>query len=284
MNREDLIAAFQELELRHPIEGDDFWSQRRREIRQRMIAEGPENFLTWSVIIATMFVDHHAPYHLDEYRFIVAESGGLGIEEYKRWTRAIVDPGIGNPVRAAHLWANPEQTEMLYTSGNFVHQAYHLARWEAHTGKKINELDWVVEFGGGYGALAHVARRAGFRNAYIIIDFPELSLLQQWYLDQAGTANIGHSLVPYVHGEVDLLVALWSMSEAPEVLQDDILEISARYILLAFDDNHGNFAERTMADRRYAWTREPTAVEGHSYLYGIRKEEPKAAPQRKRRK
>lgn len=273
MNRDELIAAYDDLP---PAPGDDFWDQKRREIRQRMLAEGPENFLTWSCIIATMFVAD-APY-------VSAEADYLRHHTWRRWLNAISeDARIGNP----QLLPGYEEP---VTSGNMIHQAYHLARWEAHAKVHVPELKEIVEFGGGYGALALIARRAGFTGEYAIYDVPELRYLQAWYLGQARQVGIAfREWVPPSDStdrvRSDLFIALWSLSETPQETQDMVLSgMESTYVLMALSDNHGAFAERVMANDRYTWTREPTALAGNSYLYGTRKEEPKAATTQRRRR
>lgn len=276
MNRDELIAAYKDLAEKFPIEDTDFWSQKWQEIRQRMIAEGPENFLTWSVIIATMFVGD-APYTAEEYAFLTRDK-----EEDVRWWDAFREPRIGNP---AVFQVIEEYLGEFYTSGNLIHQAYHLARWEAHTGKKVGDLKQIVEFGGGYGALALIVRRIGFTGHYTITDHVDLLLLQKWYLAQAGITDIDFINTNLTADDGTLFIALWSLSESPRSWQEHIAgHLDHAYVLVAANDSDESFFGLMTANMHYTWTREPTAVEGNSYLYGTRKEAPKAPPQRKRRK
>ena len=111
------------------------------------------------------------------------------------------------------------QDTFLYgqLSMNLIHQAYHIQQWERATGRKINTLDTIVEFGGGYGAMALLCHRLGFEGKYIIYDLPEFSLLQEYYLSQFGLlANVtwpkGGERKPK---DVDLFMGLYSISEVP---------------------------------------------------------------------
>lgn len=96
---------------------------------------------------------------------------------------------------------------------NLIHQAYHLWKWQQVTGRRVADLSTIVEFGGGYGAMALLCHRLGFRGRYVIYDLPEFSLLQQWYLEQHGVkAEWNPKRKPK---GVDLFMALYSLSEVP---------------------------------------------------------------------
>ena len=175
--------------------GDSFWASKRRDLRWHVAHEDLSAFLNWSPITATMFVDE-APYIRDEYEALMAHDAG-------RWGVAIREHVAGSP---KHLSFDGN------TSGNLVHQAYHLMTWEIVTDRRVDELGCIVEIGGGYGAMAKVARAAGFSGDYLICDNPEFSLLQRYYLDQCGI-EAGCFSVPIVDVWPGLLIALYSLSE-----------------------------------------------------------------------
>ena len=202
MDANELKAAFTNLA---PLpDGDSFWTLRRAELRARMASDDPSEFLTWSTIISTMFVGD-APYIRDEWDALL-ESG-----EWERWKQAIAEDDVGRPARLP---------DVDWTSGNLIHQAYHLLRWEQHTGQRITSLKSIVEIGGGYGAMAKVARRAGFGGKYLIVDTPEFSLLQKYYLSQCGVeADCRTQIVG--RRSPGLLIALWSLSEI-DIAQSDV--------------------------------------------------------------
>jgi len=134
-----------------------------------------------------------------------------------------------------------------------VEQAHHLKRWEDVTGQRIENLKRIVEFGGGFGALALLAHRIGFKGEYFIYDLPEFALLQRWYLARHGIEVI-HRLNRTVI-DADLFVALYSISETPIEFRDVFMRsvITKSYLFLyspqfAEYDNSAWFA-RIMADR-----------------------------------
>jgi hypothetical protein len=112
---------------------------------------------------------------------------------------------IGKP---AHLpWAP-------WTSGNMVHQGYHLWQWMKMIEQSdLNDLGVIVEIGAGYGVMALLCQRLGFRGDYIIDDLVEYGLLQQFYLTQQDVTNVQWTNAESYHP--DLFIALFSLSEIP---------------------------------------------------------------------
>ena len=246
MNGTDLRHAMASLPV---AVGNDFWTEKRMEIRERIITDGPEAFLTWPTIVMTMFVGN-APYIDTEY----AALSPVG-------RAASIDPGVGQPV--------------LYDgarSGNYIHQAHHIDTFEHATGARIASMSAISEFGGGYGALAVVARRYGFDGRYTIDDFQELQLLQRWYLGQVGVAADWREAP--VSGD-DLFIASFSLSEAPAELQSNILKnLRTPYVLLVCSRGAPDFIARVKATEGYTWSQidsEPYTC----YLIGMRNAEPR---------
>ena len=63
-----------------------------------------------------------------------------------------------------------------------IHHAYHLAQFEEKTRTQVHEIDFVLEFGGGYGSMCRLFYNLGFRGRYVIFDLPSFSALQIYYL------------------------------------------------------------------------------------------------------
>lgn len=176
------------------------WDRHRYELH--ISARGKDPILTWSTLHATMFVGE-APFTEGQYRV-------LERLDRDRWMPATREDKFGYPPRLS--WDEG-------TSGNLIHQAYHLAHYEVIAGKRVEEMDRICEFGGGYGAMCKLIRRLGFEGEYVIYDLPELSLIQQYYL-----SNVGIEFTPCVNAnglgldpepEGDLLIGLYSLTEAP---------------------------------------------------------------------
>lgn len=230
MTSEELRTAFAELPpIAKPADIGD-WDWHRYTLRKNIEKDNIERFLNWSTIQATMFVGD-APYIKGEYGTI---------KDNGRLMSALEEDNFGSPLRLPWL---------LQTSGNMVHQAYRVSRWELLTGKRIDQLKCIVEFGGGYGAMARLISRLGFVGQYIIYDLPEFSLLQQYYL-----SNVGVEFEPRVVTELefaapppeaDLFIALNSIDESPEALQKKFFSYSYKSYLIV-DGMEG----ATMGDKR----------------------------------
>lgn len=165
---------------------DDFWTTRQLGLRVNVMHERVEQFLTWPSIVGTMFVA--------QPEFIEPELAELLDADAPRWQAATAGEYGGAP------------------NTNLIHQAYHLYQWERASGRRVSELGSIIEIGGGYGALALVAWRAGFRGSYRIYDLAELSILQAFYLSEMGVPAECLSAID-APLRTDLLVAIYSLSE-----------------------------------------------------------------------
>lgn len=184
MNADAVRDAFEQLpDLYAP---DDFWTTRQLGLRINVLHENVEQFLSWPSIVGTMFVA--------QPEFIEPELAELLTADAPRWQAVVENEYNGAP------------------NTNLIHQAYHLFQWERATGLRVSDLTNIVEIGGGYGALALVCHRAGFRGAYRIYDLPELSILQAFYLSEMGVPAECLSDFP-APLRADLLVAIYSLSE-----------------------------------------------------------------------
>lgn len=221
MTDNELLAEFQRLP---PVENTgDFWEARRATIRQHVLLKDPRTFLQWSDVEATMFVGD-APYVHEEIRLL---------KQWHGWPHCVVEDNFPVKRLPGKLW---------WTSGNLIHQAYHLLTWEVKTGWLVERQKRIVEIGGGYGALAKVTRRLGFTGTYVIYDLPEMTLLQRYYLSQCGIEDVDcRSILPAQPEDYDLFIGLWSLSEMAESLQDMYLNhLRSRRYLLALGDSAFN--------------------------------------------
>lgn len=145
------------------------------------------------------------------------------------------------------------------TSPNTIHHLYHLARFFQSTHQDLAGLMKIVEWGGGYGNLAKLFRRMGFKGTYVIIDLPFLSALQWLYLSTIfGESEVSlvneagyESDSPFVllplpvaresPPKADLFVSTWALSESSSAAQDWVADINswfgARNLLLAFQES-----------------------------------------------
>lgn len=256
MNKNELIQAIQSLPPFETIPELHTWPRHCYELRQHILTGDLDSFLQWSTIHGTMFRAY------DE--MMVKEVHELS---HKGYTLP-KESDFGNPPRL------PDHPE---TSGNLVHQLYHLMQ----SGIDVSSLDSIVEFGGGYGAMAVVMWQQGFRGRYEIFDLPEWSLLQRYYLSHlVPEMNIsyvsGGELIPE---RIDLFLALYSVSEISLEGRQVVLDAlpPSTFFLAHQDvyqgvDNNKWFDNYTQQRSDYHWrTWLHPYMPGHRYVKGVKK-------------
>jgi len=96
---------------------------------------------------------------------------------------------------------------------NLYCQRYHLWQWEQHNpGMRVADLKTVCEFGGGYGAMAIVLDRMGFRGEHYITDLEPFAMMAVEHLSYR---NIKSNVVIGRHDSPDLLIGCFSLNETP---------------------------------------------------------------------
>ena len=228
MNSDELKAAFRALPPREDDPDEQSWNHRAFRIREHVESDEIDLLLNWSTIEGTMFVGE-APY-------IQAEFDALLNEESFRWFYAIEESWFGNPP-ALSYWNR--------SSGNLVHQAYHLLQFEKLAEKSINDFNSIFEFGGGYGAMAYVINRLGYDGRYVIYDLPEMSLIQKYYLSNVKCSDVECTDV-VEKAEYDLFIACYSLSEVLDLdFRRKVLDtVRAWNYLFAFVDVYSGVNNR----------------------------------------
>jgi hypothetical protein len=171
------------------------WDAWRHDLWRRAQDDDPENFMRWPCVYHTMLQDHWPDSIRVEY-------------EYAKDKVDIFAVTAGN-------------SQSSYR--NLIHQTYHILRWQEATGQNIADMESIYEFGGGYGAMALICNRLGFKGRYYIYDLPEFALLQQWYLGECGVDNV-EWVGADAYGDVDLMIACYSLSETDYAERTKMLE------------------------------------------------------------
>jgi hypothetical protein len=253
------------------------WDEGRRRLREAVLADDPEQLLSWPVIRDTMLVagDRH-PYLAAELATLQDDAGWE-----QRWHPACLDE-IGVP---------PPLPGLPGGSGNRLHHAYQFLQLEQAGAGGVQDYRHLVEFGAGYGAMCAVAHRLGFSGSYLLFDLPEWSALQRWYLGEVGLLADGGPVRTSSDEDVlreevaradegSLLVAMWSLSETPLELRQRILPGGERFggYLFGYQatfegiDNLAWFAQFQRDRPDVEWTGgEPEAASGNRYLVGRRR-------------
>ena len=170
-----------------------YWEYWRHKLWKHFTGgNNPFNFMSWPCIYHTMLVNHWT-------EPVAYEFTQIG---WERWHNAIISPAF----------APMDYHADTIFSRNLIHQAYHIHVWEQKTGKRIEEMDSIIEVGGGYGAMALLCHRMGFIGTYHIYDLPEFSLLQEFFLSEMEVPNIIWPTTKH-RRSADLLIGLYSLSE-----------------------------------------------------------------------
>ena len=269
-----------------PVSGSEaeaMWLAYRRRFREDVLTRDPRRFLRWPVVRPMYKRD--APYVGAQLAYLRAHP-----DWPSRWRPAIQESAVGDP---RPFFDYPT------SSGNLLYQAYQMCRFEDVTGARLPDVEFILEFGGGYGALCRLVYTLGFGGTYAIYDFPEFSALQQFYLRAHGLpTSTGTRREPgrpaivtlSTLGELDELlegrlpgraafVALWSLSETPLQLRNAVMTRVKTFDLFVFGynprfadvDNTAWFAAaRARLDDRIDWHDVPLQLlhESVRHLFG----------------
>lgn len=262
------------------------WTDHVERLKERVLTRDPREFLRWDVIRDTMSVQNA--------KYVTAELNHLKTTHdwNNVWKKAIRECEAGHPIPFPLC---PR------SSGNLIHQAYHLCALREVTGIRLDEVDAVFEFGGGYGCICGLLHNLGFKGKYLIYDLPPLCFLQKFFLRLSGipvctgdsfhgkergvlsVSNIEH-LKTIIDNNFDttrsLFIGTWSLSESPVALRILILPVVLRFrfVLIAFQDyfGHTNNIEFFSAwlkdqDGTMQWhQQEIDHLPGNRYLIGSR--------------
>lgn len=250
---------------------DSAWLTNMDRLCHRVLTSDPGDFLQWDVILRTMVVGN-AEFVRDELNFLKV------LPDWKsRWENAIEESTVGNPTL---------YDDFPSSSGNLIHQAYHLAQFEKKTGIDISRASLVFEFGGGYGSMCRLVHKLNFCGRYVIFDLPPWSALQNYYLNMNGipstysnenskrTTNgtfcvsqferLEAILSEHISCKDAIFIANWSLSESPVNLRHSILSLVKQFnaFLLAYQGFFGNVDNVDFFEK---WTDTMKNIEWHNW-------------------
>ncbi len=228
-------------------ESEKEWAQFVNRLRELILTDDPRNFLHWDVVRKTMFISNSS--------YIEIELNYLkSLPNWNTcWRGAIKEYFVGHPLPCVF-----DST----SSGNSIHHAYHIAKFEEITNVKISDMNFIFEFGGGYGNMCKLCYQRGFRGKYIIFDLPQFSALQNYYLqmlnlpvkpiDKFIDEETGFFCISdykqltnaiNIHGEAEdaMFIATWSLSETPLHIRESILPLAENfnYLLVSYQHQFG---------------------------------------------
>ena len=264
------------------------WLSNMNRLKDLILKKDPRKFLRWDVVLSTMFISNA--------RFVPIELNYLKSRHdwNKRWSNAIKESPIGHPI-----------PYILYpaSSGNLITHAYHIAKFEEISQVKINSMDFVFEFGGGYGSMCRLFYNLGFQGKYVLFDLPAFSALQVYYLKALGLPvkttsdfieskngiisvsdfeTLDNILVDHNQSTMKMFIAMWSISETPVRTRKKILSQTSDFhsLLLGFQDrfeevdNLEYFGKWKESMNKFEWNSwQIEHIPGNNYLVGVRNDQ-----------
>lgn len=248
----DFIESMNKQGLQFYPVGTYEWDLWRRELLTTFSSNLPLYFLHNKLISETMMFGNSV-HQQEKISFI---ESALEAPDIKKMLRESI---IGFPVI----------TNIKYvTSENSIHQSFHLASYINNTNKNILRNKFIVEWGGGYGCLARIARKMNPNCTYVIMDLPELSVLQFVYLTSIfgeGAVNFIDGNASIEEGKINLIssdyfmslnesittgafISNWALTESGRDYQEFILKerfFSADDILIGCIDDVNNYLMRS---------------------------------------
>lgn len=188
------------------------WMGYKNKLREHLRTKDPREFLTWSEVVGTMNAKLRRRNWSRLKRFSF----------WGEWARRFVVSQTKNQYPSRFF---------TKADGAVMQQVYHLGQLRHELGTDVKDLDLIVEFGGGFGAMFLAARGLGFKGEYVLFDWAEFLLLQEFYFKWHGvdTSNIKFvstfaELKAVVGDKQGLLIGLWSISETGEALRDELFK------------------------------------------------------------
>jgi len=229
------------------------WQENTDSIENYFLNGFSMSFLRNKVIKKTMFM-----YTFRKWKNIQKELIDLSMDKAKA-KEILRECSLGKPLLNDWEYAS---------SGNNIHHLYHLLKFFKETGAKMDDVDTIVEVGGGYGNMAKIFKKIHPDSTYTIVDIPIFSYIQILYLrilfgkdsvklisgsDKAiskGKINIiplnGRDIIEIGASilNTDLFISTWALSESNKEMQDLVKKLryfNAKYLLLAYQKSNDSF-------------------------------------------
>jgi hypothetical protein len=212
MNNNELVSRARQFLIDIPDSKRFTWDYKQRMFAARIIKDGGlDNFLKWPESIESLHSGWTNETAQIERTLVPEAMLNIG-----------ADPEIGNPVDKK----SPEGS-----SGTYIRQLY-VASIIMSNIMPIDDIERLIEFGGGYGALAVVLNRIGFSGEHHVYDLPVLHMIRDWYLEQLDIDT--HSVSDNEFDVYDLFVSVCSLDEIRPFKRELVLlnKFSYNYLFL----------------------------------------------------
>lgn len=221
------------------------WKEFNSKVEKTFLPYPSFHFLNDPTIMVSMFATAGGDWMKKELNFLKER-----IDEQKL-KRVLEEDYVGEPLILDHSYL---------TSHTVIHHFYHLVKFLTATKTKVESVNTIVEWGGGYGSLIRILKKFKISpTTYIVIDTPLFSCLQWLYLstiyggkevnlivsenDKIIDKKINLLPICFLKDfklKADMFISTWALSESSKYSQDYVLEknwFDADHILLAYQDN-----------------------------------------------
>lgn len=262
---------------------EDEWMKHASRVSKLIQVDDPRRFLLWNPIKDTMGGSNYL-FVIPELKYLKARP-----DWHSRWKRAIIEDKVG---KQTPFFLYPK------SSGNLIHHAYVVANYEEKTGRKVDQADFIFDFGGGYGSVCRLIHKLGFKGKYLIFDISVFTQIQIFFLKSIGLPVYTYEEFKKVDRGIccissydqlkecfadykrmpdsnRLFIAMWSISESPISVREPIMnnmELFNNFIVGYQDmfgevDNRKYFSE--IKKKNVAWHDRPLKqLPRHNLLVG----------------
>lgn len=218
------------------------WQDLEKKIEFDFLNNFKVSFLKEHVIKRTMFIEYNEALQKSQLSYIKKEIKNSDLKYI------LQESPIGNPTI----------TNFKYnTSQNTIHHLNHLIKFSQETKVNLENVNSIVEWGGGYGNLARIYNKINSNITYNVIDLPIFSFIQAAYLsaifgdDKINliTTGSGHiedgkiNIIPLNEGVIrklsirnsDIFISTWALSESNEYSQNFVEQLNyfgSKFILI----------------------------------------------------
>jgi len=222
------------------------WEEYNRRIKTAILPFPLFSFLNHPVIRETMFLTSHVKWLKTEIKFIEKKYNT------KLLRSLLLEDFIGMP----------EISNLKYkTSNTTIHHFYSISKFIDISKCTFNDIDTIIEWGGGYGNMAKILLRMIKKKiTYIIMDTPTFSCIQWLYLSSIfgiGNVNLIENLNDKIEPnkinllpicfidqyklDTDLFISTWALNESSKNSQNFVVKnnwFNARHFLLAYEQSN----------------------------------------------
>lgn len=252
------------------------WGSWAGKIRQTFHNQVPMNFLAEPLISFTMVFKRFKGIQ-DTHKRLQFTQQYIPEEQLKYLLK---EDGIGNPIISNRKYQ---------TSSNRAYHMAHLGMYKKICGHYFWDTESIIEFGGGYGNMCRVIKKANPSITYIIIDLPELLALQYVYLASLLGENevniVTETNIQIIPNKINLVsselvyegkialntktfISTWALSESPHYLQEYVVNnnfFNAESLLLASLSDENNLLKKIMNFHDIKQIKVPLLEGNHEY-------------------